>query len=122
MHLSGTKSSTVDSIFVCRRIADHSEPGAEPLDLLTSAQRDLQLIQEAGVRISRGDVSSVVLGHATRLAISSCMACWKTEAPLAGRLEQARRAIAQVLAQYPLEETVQQIERWEREQCLLPLS
>ncbi|NQU76680.1 MAG: DNA methylase, partial [Planctomycetes bacterium] len=88
IHISGTGSSIVDTILVCRSsghvpkrwLVDSSE------GLADLVQADLLQLREGGVRPTKGDMRCVLFGHLTRLAIWQLRTSWAPEAPTAERL------------------------------------
>lgn len=99
LHIAGTGSSILDSVFVCRR----ADVGAEylagaagraaPVDLLVEADR--LAMAEAGYRCTRGDLACLRAGHVAAAAIRRLSPDWDRDAPLAERM---RRAAAQMSA------------------------
>ncbi|HEV7455299.1 MAG TPA: hypothetical protein VGN96_00870, partial [Roseococcus sp.] len=78
IHISGTGSSIVDTVFVCR------STGATPKDWLFTdsaglaiiVRRDLQQLRAGGVRPTPGDTRCIVFGHLARMAIWNLRANW----------------------------------------------
>ena len=66
IHISGTGSSIVDTVFVCR-----SSLGTDKRSLKAAAEQDIAALIDSGMRVHRGDVRCVVTGHATRIAIAA---------------------------------------------------
>jgi len=84
IHISGTVSSTVDSVFVCRRKVDVLLP--KPADIERLLHKDLMALYEGGLKISLGDIRCVLFGHIIREAINMLAPTWnkagKTNAKL----------------------------------------
>lgn len=59
----GREPSNLDSIVVCRKTADVSEPGLEVNEAVAEADSKLALLRDSGVKVGSGDVRSVVRGH-----------------------------------------------------------
>ena len=78
IHISGTKSAIVDTVFVCRSQLDaadrHREGPAESLDDILTM--DLANLRAGGVTPRSGDVRCLALGHVTRLAVGRLRADW----------------------------------------------
>jgi hypothetical protein len=78
IHISGTGSSIVDTVFVCR------STGATPNEwlftdsdgLATIVSRDLQQLRAGGVRPTPGDTRCIVFGHLARMTIWNLRANW----------------------------------------------
>lgn len=96
LHIAGTGSSTVDTVFVCRR----SIAAADRRLLAAIVASDVDALQRGGVRATRGDVRCLRAGHVARLSINRLRAAWSPSAPLTVRMELAARAIAAVQAEY----------------------
>nr|MBA3531736.1 DNA methylase [Ardenticatenales bacterium] len=71
IHISGTRSSVVDTIFVCRSTgvirANDFEPSMQNLKQLLRI--DLVQLQQAKLKPTVGDARCLLLGHLTRLAV-----------------------------------------------------
>jgi hypothetical protein len=89
LHINGTASSTLDSVFVCRRTVELSvsEPSAKELQVLLV--NDCRQMAAGGVRISSGDVRCLTNGHLTRLAINLLRGEWVEDRDIEARLAQA---------------------------------
>ena len=76
LHIHGTKSSILDSVFVCRhtRVA-HPVP-ADTREMLT---RDAALMAAAGVKLSIGDIQCLASGHIARVAVNELREGWDRE-------------------------------------------
>lgn len=92
LHIRGTTSSVVDSVFVCRRRV----ASATSLDLAASLAADVAQMTEAGLKVRAGDVRCLGAGHLARFAINRMSAQWLATAPLKDRISAATRAIAEV--------------------------
>jgi adenine-specific DNA methylase len=79
IHISGTGSSIIDSVFVCRTT------GRVPRKWLTENAdelaalivEELQQLREAGVKPTSGDVRCITYGHLIRLAVWNLRKNWK---------------------------------------------
>jgi adenine-specific DNA methylase len=94
LHISGTGSSVVDTVFVCRKQASAPAPGpgqpiSEPLADLVRADADR--LRDGGVEPTLGDQRCIAFGHAIRLAIQHLRPTWDSAAPIARRLEAVGR-------------------------------
>lgn len=93
LHISGTGSSVLDSVFVCRKC-----PGRlGPQDLAECLDDDVAAMRRAGVRVGQGDVRCLVAGHVARMAINRLRPTWSEANPLIqrmGRASEALRALA----------------------------
>ena len=94
LHIQGTGSSVVDSVFVCR----HREQGARPVrfgpaTLQRWLVRDRDALARGGVRATPGDLRCLELGHLARVAVSRLASGWSQAAPLEARLRAASAAL-----------------------------
>ena len=74
IHISGTMSSTVDSVFICRRRQDISIP--KQADLEKELASDIEALQAGGLKVTMGDIRCVLFGHIIRNAINNLAASW----------------------------------------------
>jgi adenine-specific DNA methylase len=74
IHISGTMSSTVDSVFICRRRQDVSVP--PPAGLESELLSDIEALQAGGLELTMGDIRCVLFGHLSKNAINSLAATW----------------------------------------------
>jgi adenine-specific DNA methylase len=95
LHIAGTNSSTLDSVFVCR--VGTAQP--HNLNLEAALIKDADAMQAAGVRITLGDLKCLAAGHMARLAIDSLTPNWDAEAPLSQRMERVRKHLANLAEQ-----------------------
>jgi hypothetical protein len=90
IHISGTKSSRVDTIFVCRTTGTvqgwQYETDVQTLGKLLRA--DLGDLRQAGLIPTAGDARCLLLGHLTRLVVWHLRASWKASLPVDTKLAQ----------------------------------
>ncbi len=88
IHITGTDSSIIDSIFVCRRTGrvKRSTLSSDSTSLSELVSRDLQQLQTGGVTATRGDCRCIAAGHLSRLAIWHLRSTWQRELPVLSRL------------------------------------
>ena len=96
IHIHGTGSSIVDTIFVCRRRGQaRSDALFEDLDGLSAVVRtDLAQLRAGGVTPSAGDIRCIVFGHLTRMAIWRLRHVWDPTRPTAERLSCVAATVA----------------------------
>lgn len=94
LHIAGTRSSVLDSVFVCRLAIEPHSTGEN--DLRAILKRDVAAMQAAGVRVSDGDVRCLMAGHIARFAINGLRATWNPDEPVEVRLTTARREVARL--------------------------
>jgi len=102
LHISGTGSSVVDTLFVCRTAGTirASEFGTGPEILERMLQFDLEHLQQAGLTPSLGDAHCLLLGHIVRLVVWRLRTEWHVESPVLDKLTRARSAMQRI---YPLD-------------------
>ena len=95
IHIHGTVSSIVDTVFVCR---DSGRVPREWLfssadDLAPIVANDIAMLTEAGRTPTAGDTRCITFGHLTRMAIWNLRKDWNNEHPVDDRLQHFAKAI-----------------------------
>jgi len=98
IHIHGTSSSIVDTVFVCR---DH---GAVPRQWLFSSPdelaeiliRELAELSASGRNPSSGDTRCIIFGHLTRMAIWNLRKTWDDTLPTVEKLDRFAQAVTQL--------------------------
>ncbi|NLA39220.1 MAG: DUF1156 domain-containing protein [Methanomicrobiales archaeon] len=88
IHIHGTKSSIVDTVFVCRS-RGHTRKGQnfKTLAQLADIVRDeLDQLKRAGMKPAEGDIRCIVYGHLTRMTIYKLSGKWDSTLPIGERL------------------------------------
>ena len=95
IHIHGTASSIIDTVFVCRSTGSvaRAELAEDTRALAGLVTRDVGLLREGGVRVTRGDARCVAYGHLIRLAVWRLRAEWRSDGPTAGKLTRVGREI-----------------------------
>jgi hypothetical protein len=83
IHISGTGSSIVDTVFVCR------STGSVPAQWLAKTagalaelvKDDIEKLRQAGLKETRGDVRCIIYGHLIRLAVWDLRHGWDKTKP-----------------------------------------
>jgi hypothetical protein len=96
IHINGTGSSTIDTVFVCRttgqvarrQLADSVQAVA---DLV---REDLAQLRRGGVKPTRGDTRCIIHGHLIRLGIWRLRSAWDAALPVGDRLARLADAAA----------------------------
>jgi putative DNA methylase len=95
IHINGTKSSVMDTIFVCRTTgtvrANQFDPGQEALIRLL--ETDLKHLRMAGLTPTVGDARCLLFGHLTRLAVWQLRSIWRGTASPTDKLEQVKATL-----------------------------
>ena len=96
IHIHGTGSSIVDTVFVCRTTGNTAQKWLfETADELTQLiARDLDQLRIAGLKPTPGDVRCITYGHATRMAIWNLRPNWDARKSTAEKLERFGYALA----------------------------
>jgi adenine-specific DNA methylase len=89
LHIAGTNSSVLDSVFVCRR--SPVEVTAESVQEAVS--RDVRLLREGGARVTLGDIRCLTSGHIAKVTVNELRADWSASAPLQDRLTRVRTTL-----------------------------
>jgi len=102
IHINGTHSSVVDTVFVCRSTGT-IRPGqfvctAQALEETLKA--DLQKLQQAELEPTPGDTRCLLFGHLARLAMWRLRPTWHRDAATAAKLTQVRYELQRI---YPLD-------------------
>ncbi|MGO8942404.1 MAG: DNA methylase [Syntrophobacteraceae bacterium] len=88
LHIAGTRSSVLDSVFVCRKV----KVGVELETVPDRLKSDLLALQQAGLRVTEGDIRCLLAGHIARTAINRLRDGWES-----GATPQERMGLAGVL-------------------------
>ena len=108
IHIHGTGSSIVDTVFVCR---DHGQVRRDALfddsdGLSTVVRTDLAQLRAAGMTPSAGDIRCIVFGHLTRMAVWNLRHTWDSARAVSERLDQVGSRMAAVGDPKPLIEAL----------------
>jgi len=98
IHIHGTASSIVDTVFVCR------DKGKVPRRWLFQSQKqlariiahDLMELTEAGRKPTRGDTRCIIFGHLTRMAAWNLREHWDCSMPTKEKLERFEEAVGRL--------------------------
>jgi hypothetical protein len=102
IHINGTKSSVLDTIFVCRTTgvvqASQFDTSQEALERMLRV--DLENLQMAGLVPTLGDARCLLFGHLVRLGVWQLRSSWRADLPTVEKLERVRTRLQQI---YPLD-------------------
>jgi adenine-specific DNA methylase len=73
LHIARTKSSVLDSVFVCRKV----KVGVESETVQDRLKSDLSALQKAGLWVTEGDTRCLLAGHIARKAINRLRDEWE---------------------------------------------
>jgi hypothetical protein len=115
LHIAGTGSSILDSVFVCRKpLATRRSRARQvemPLDVSNECRvalaADAAAMRSGGVKITVGDLRCLIAGHVARIAIRTLRPAWNREAPLPERLRTARQCLEQITQMADVSSTVE---------------
>ena len=96
IHIHGTTSSIVDTVFVCRTSGEARQDWLfdSPERLIEIVTTDLAQLAEAGRRASHGDTRCIVFGHLTRIAVWHLRSTWDRDVSTAKKIEALRERMA----------------------------
>ena len=95
IHIYGTASSIVDTVFVCRSqgIVRRSHIFHTSAELIEIVHNELEQLRLAGMKPTSGDIRCIVYGHLTRMGIWDLRKSWDTRASTAQRLRRFAEAL-----------------------------
>jgi hypothetical protein len=95
IHINGTGSSVVDTVFVCRTFGTvpRSLLASTPQELAVLVAEDVRCLGLASVRATPGDVKCIALGHMSRLAVWNLRTHWARNADYEDKLSTALEAL-----------------------------
>lgn len=95
IHIHGTISSIVDTVFVCRgiRVAPSRALFESAAQLAPIMAKELAELTAAGMKPTEGDIRCITLGHITRMAIWKLQPDWQAARTTAEKLEAIRLAM-----------------------------
>jgi putative DNA methylase len=94
IHIHGTGSSIVDTVFVCRaKVTTAPKLFKTAQELSSIVLQELAQLRTAGMKPSAGDIRCIVYGHVTRMAVWNLHKKWNSSAPTTERLRRVRAQI-----------------------------
>ena len=89
IHIHGTASSIVDTVFVCRETGQTRRAWLFPSgdELAPIVAKDLAHLTKAGRKPTTGDTRCIIFGHLTRMAIWNLRREWDASKPTEEKLE-----------------------------------
>ena len=105
IHISGTESSIVDTVFVCRSKGfTQRHPLADDPDSVSAlVNDDVKRLREGGVPVGMGDIKCLTLGHLIRLAIWHLHWNWDKTVPTEAKLSAVEKEIEKMDGQAAIE-------------------
>jgi hypothetical protein len=105
LHIARTKSSVLDSVFVCRKV----KVGVESETVPDRLKSDLLALEKAGLRVTEGDIRCLLAGHIARTAINRLRGGWESGATPQERMGLAGVLIAKLREEFDAERLVKTI-------------
>lgn len=98
IHIAGTGSSVVDTVFVCRGTGTIQRrlTVATPERLAELTREDLGQLEAAGLKPTRGDIRCIVFGHLVRLAIWGLRGSWDPSAATSTKVDAVNAEIGRL--------------------------
>lgn len=99
MHIKGTASSVLDSVFVCRKGVVQPKIGRRSLlaKVRTQLAEDVSALRSAGLEVTRGDIACLLYGHVSRATVSELYADWDTELGVRAQLSAVEHVFLKTL-------------------------
>jgi adenine-specific DNA methylase len=98
IHIHGTGSSIVDTVFVCRStgLTKRRWLFNSSAELAEIVNHELAMLRTAGLKPSAGDLRCMVYGHLTRMAIWVLRGAWRSERPTVEKLNDFATAMDRI--------------------------
>jgi len=95
IHINGTESSIIDTVFVCRSrgTVPRNWLAETPEALAGLVRRDLNQLEEGGIKPTKGDERCIAFGHLARLAIWRLRETWKRDRAIKDRFVEVSGAL-----------------------------
>ena len=89
IHINGTSSSIVDTVFVCRSTGSTRRKWIveSPVEVAKIAESDVEELRCGNVRVTRGDIRCIILGHLTRLTVWKLKNSWSKDSTVEKKLK-----------------------------------
>lgn len=110
LHIARSKSSVLDSIFVCRK----ESPRLEESRLDEVLKKDSSALEAAGLKLSESDIRCLYAGHAARLAVNRLSTEWARDLPLSTKMSMATETLRCIGEATPLEKLLTDFQEWMR--------
>jgi len=96
IHIHGTASSIVDTVFVCRSVGSTPRKWlfSREVELAAIVADNLSQLREGGVKPSAGDTRCITFGHLTRMAIWNLRLNWNSALPTHEKIDKFAEAVA----------------------------
>jgi len=105
LHIAGTGSSIIDTVFVCRR-SGVSRDLEIRAGLVADVLRDSGALAMAGVKVSAGDVRCVSLGRIAHAAVHELRDAWDSTGDFTAKIRTSEEVLGRIAAEVDLEALV----------------
>ena len=111
IHIRGTRSSVVDTIFVCRTTGSVPPNDFEATwqNLKRMLKVDLEQLEQANTKPALGNARCLLLAHLTRLAIWQLRSTWCPKRPIRDKLSQVEAKMLQIFPLNRLDRRVNEV-------------
>jgi adenine-specific DNA methylase len=108
IHISGTDSSIIDTVFVCRLhgVTQRHLLADDPDSIAALVDEDVRKLREGGVRIGIGDIRCLTRGHLIRIAIWHLHRNWDKTVTTAAKLSAVSNEIERLGGTRAIERSV----------------
>jgi hypothetical protein len=108
IHISGTDSSKVDTVFVCRSkgVTQRHLLADDPDSVAALVNDDVKKLRDGGVPVGVGDIKCMTRGHLIRLAIWHLHPSWDKSIPTAAKLSAVSKEIEKMGGQLAIERSL----------------
>lgn len=110
LHISGTGSSIIDTVFVCRA---QNAKQHDPLEVVSAEVSELEA---ADIDLSEGDLQCMALGQISHRVINTLYGDWDATASMDEKLDRAKEVLDAELDKHPLDEVINDISGQRAEQ------
>ena len=95
IHIHGTGSSIVDTVFVCRKLEEKPKEWlfSTPEQLVELVRQDFANLESAGRQPTHGDLRCIVYGHLTRMAVWTLRDAWDRSSRTQEKLEAFQKEV-----------------------------
>jgi hypothetical protein len=108
IHISGTESSIIDTVFVCRSkgVTQRHLLADDPDSVAGLVNDDVLRLRDGGVTVGVGDIKCITRGHLVRLAIWHLHRNWDRSIPTAAKLSAVSKEIEKMGGQLAIERSL----------------
>jgi hypothetical protein len=108
IHISGTDSSIIDTVFVCRSkgVTQRHLLADGPDSVAALVDDDVRKLRDGGVPVGAGDIKCMTRGHLIRLAIWHLHRDWDKSIPTAAKLSAVSKQIEKMGGNSAIEKSI----------------